>query len=474
MKSHLKIFSVLLLALSACRQSPDPEIAFSRIKNEIGSGNLKSAVWIADSIKGTAEPGSRYQLKADSLSEIAKRISIDYSLTSSDLKARIEKLGGQVSDGQLEEWDKKGWLDSRIIEGQKRYFNRSASNLMLLKVFHEKVVGKPGKDELFRLEHTSNILKNSHIQGDTVNPVTVSIKYTITVGKNAVPEGEIIRCWLPLPRSDQPRQKDVKLTGTSNSNYTEAPDSAVHKTIYMEEKQVKGQETSFTISYTYKTYGQHFIQDSIAAGQYEKSSELYRRHTAEQLPHINFSPRIRNLADSICGAETSPVRNVRKIWLWFKENIPWTGAPEYSIINDIAGFTCKRMTGDCGMQTFLFMSMLRYKGIPVRWQSGWMIPPDAENLHDWCEVYYEGTGWVPVDPSYDLQDSPDQQLREFYLSGLDSYRLIVNTGVAGQLYPAKKYLRSEPFDFQRGEVEWKNGNLYFDKWDYHIDIQYLK
>jgi len=24
--------------------------------------------------------------------------------------------------------------------------------------------------------------------------------------------------------------------------------------------------------------------------------------------------------------------------------------------------------------------MLRYKGIPVRWQSGWKVPPDAESL----------------------------------------------------------------------------------------------
>jgi hypothetical protein len=126
------------------------------------------------------------------------------------------------------------------------------------------------------------------------------------------------------------------------------------------------------------------------------------------------------------------------------------------------------------MQTFLFISMLRYKGIPVRWQSGWMMPPDNENLHDWCEVYYEGTGWVPVDVSYDLQKSSNLTIRDFYLSGVDSYRLIVNEGVAGPLHPEKKYLRSEPYDFQRGEVEWKGGNLYFDKWDYEMKIEYLK
>ena len=125
-------------------------------------------------------------------------------------------------------------------------------------------------------------------------------------------------------------------------------------------------------------------------------------------------------------------------------------------------------------RTFLYMSMLRYKGIPVRWQSGWMIPPGAENLHDWCEVYYEGAGWIPSDVSYDLQNLRNQGDREYYLSGIDTYRMIVNDGVSGNLYPQKQFMRSEPYDFQRGEVEWKGGNLYFDKWDYDIKIDYLK
>jgi transglutaminase-like putative cysteine protease len=139
--------------------------------------------------------------------------------------------------------------------------------------------------------------------------------------------------------------------------------------------------------------------------------------------------------------------------------------PEYVYVNH---------RGDCGMQTLLFISMLRYKGIPARWQSGWMVPPGDENLHDWCEVWYEGTGWVPVDISYNLQNSDNKKLRQFYLSGIDSYRMIINDGISGSFYPEKKYLRSDPYDFQRGEVEWKDGNIYYDKWDYKMEIEYLK
>ena len=81
---------------------------------------------------------------------------------------------------------------------------------------------------------------------------------------------------------------------------------------------------------------------------------------------------------------------------------------------------------------------------------------------------------MPVDISYDLQESDINEVREYFLSGIDSYRLILNDGIAGPLHPGKIYSRSEPYDFQRGEAELSGGNLYFDKWDYEMEIEYLK
>ena len=118
------------------------------------------------------------------------------------------------------------------------------------------------------------------------------------------------------------------------------------------------------------------------------------------------------------------------------------------------------------------MSMARYKGIPVRWQSGWMLHPGKDNLHDWCEVYYEGTGWVPLDMSFQYNISTDKRIASYYVTGIDAYRMIINDEVSDLFIPAKKFLRSEPYDFQRGELEWKGGNLYFDRWNYDMKIVY--
>jgi hypothetical protein len=102
-----------------------------------------------------------------------------------------------------------------------------------------------------------------------------------------------------------------------------------------------------------------------------------------------------------------------------------------------------------------------------------MLHPGKVNLHDWCEVYYEGTGWVPLDMSFQKNHSSNVQVTNFYQTGLDAYRLIINDELSTEFSPLKNYLRSEPFDFQRGELEWKGGNIYFDKWDYSIDVDYI-
>jgi len=479
MKIFKLLFTTFLIILSGCRNSSDSYQVLEDMQENLDFGNISIVTQVADSLKKSSGVNKEIVHIADSLEQIAERIAHDFSVTEEQVDSQIEKLISKVTPGEMKDWEEKGWLEWRMIDGEKRYFKRAASNLLLIKKFREQkearlreIANEP--EMIFRLHHTEKVLKYSENQGNLVVPVNMKMNYTITVHPDAVPDGEKIRCWLPFPKHDQPRQKEIKLLSTSNPEYTIAPDTAIHSTIYMEASAKKGVPTIFQISYTYEASAQHFNMSQIKVLPYDKSTADYQKYTSEQLPHICFTDDIKKLADSITGNDENPASIVRKIYFWFKDNLPWTGALEYSIIPNIPEYVIKNMRGDCGQQDFLFISMLRYKGIPVRWQSGWNVAPDAENLHDWCEIYFEGPGWVPADVYCDLQNSKNPMIREFYLSGIDSYRLIVNEGIAGPLHPGKDFLRSEPYDFQRGEVEWKGGNLYFDKWDYEMKIEYLK
>jgi hypothetical protein len=479
MKNIRILYPALLLLLAGCGTPSDYNQVLEDIQENLDFGNITAVIQITDSLKKVNGENKELLQIADSLSQIAERVGLDFSVNEEKVKTQIERLYGPYTAEEKMDWEKRGWLEWRTIDGEKKYFNRAASNLVLLKKFHQiqnKEISKTVEDpeKIFRLKHTEEALNLSEANSDPVLPVSMKITYTLTVHPNVVPDGEKIFCWLPWPKVNHLRQKNLILLGSSNPEYIIAPDTAIHSSIYMEGVSKKDAPTVFQVAYTYTSYAQYYNMRKIKAIPYDITSDIYQKYITEQLPHVCFSDDIKQLTDSITSGETNPASIVKSIYFWFKENIPWAGALEYSIIPNIPEYVLRNMRGDCGMQDFLFISMLRYKGIPARWQSGWMVPPDNKNLHDWCEVYFEGAGWVPVDISYDLQRSDNVSVSNFYLSGIDSYRLIVNDGVAGPLHPVKKYLRSEPYDFQRGEVEWNGGNLYFDKWDYDMKIEYLK
>jgi hypothetical protein len=475
----IMLLPLLLFVISSCKTVTDSDLVIKKILKEMDAGNLSRVKILADSVRKSYKYDQTLSYKSDSLAQIAERISKDFSLSDEGVKYRIEKHLGAFSDDEKSVWEANGWLEWRLIDGERRYFRRADTNLYILRKFYEqKELYLKGIEEdphnIFRLKHTEGVIKASGNQHKPGTPVNLRITYTITVHPDVVPDGKEIRCWMPWPRSNHPRQQNIKLLASSEPEYIISPDSAIHSTFYMDKRSKMGMPAVFRISFSYQSNAQHFDLSDIKDLPYDKSSENYMKYTSEQPPQIIFTESIKKLADSLTVPDDSPSVIVRKLYSWFKTYIPWTAALEYSVINNIPEYVIRNKRGDCGMQTLLFISMLRYKGIPVRWQSGWMVPPGDSDMHDWCEVYYEGTGWVPCDISYDLQNSSTMKLREFFISGIDAYRLIVNDGISGPLHPRKQHLRSEPYDFQRGEVEWEGGNLYFDKWDWDMEIDYVQ
>ncbi|MGC9151000.1 MAG: transglutaminase-like domain-containing protein [Microbacter sp.] len=412
----------------------------------------------------------------DSLVEIAHRIEHDFNLSESKVDTLLLQHGIHCTQAEKTKWEAQGWLECKMINGQKHYFSRSVSNLKLrLQQVSDSIThSKAPLDHLtrFRLGHTAKVIADTQQNGKLVDPVHFTVTYTIYVHPDAVAPDDTIRCWMPFPKENHPRQSEVHLLQASPAQFVLAPDSVGQRAIYFEQTAKKGEPTIFQIRFSYRESAQSFDLSKIHAEPYDTASYIYKTCTREQPPHIVFSKEIKQLADSITKGASNPVDVITKLYRWINHHIIWSGALEYSTMSNIPHYVLQNRKGDCGMQTMLFMSMARYKGIPVRWQSGWMMHPKEVNLHDWCEVYYQGIGWVPVDVSFGLQPSTKKRIRNFYMSGIDSYRLIVNDAIGSPFIPGKKFMRSEPFDFQRGEVETSKGNLYFDQWDYSMQVEY--
>jgi hypothetical protein len=410
--------------------------------------------------------------------ERLERIKLDFNKSSNDVLKFINKYYPELKEKDLIKWEEDGSLEYKIIDGKKWYFSRAASNLFRInkeaKKQKELIEGyKKDQLDVFLEDYITQVLEESANSQETfVKPVTFKLNYTVTVEANAVPDGEIIKCWLPYPREGHQRQVDVKFIAANVDEYIIASNDNQQRTIYLQKKAEKDQPTVFNIVVEVTNFNESNLILPELLKPYNTQSGLYKTFTSERIPHIAFTEKIKKLSENIVGDEKNPYMAAKKIFTWISENIPWAGAREYSTIENISDYCLTRKHGDCGIKTLLFMTLCRYNGIPAKWQSGWMLHPGEVNLHDWCEIYFEGYGWVPVDQSFGLIDSKYEDEKYFYLGSVDAYHLIINDDYSSTLFPAKLFPRSETVDFQRGELEWRGGNLYFDKWDYNMEVEY--
>lgn len=52
--------------------------------------------------------------------------------------------------------------------------------------------------------------------------------------------------------------------------------------------------------------------------------------------------------------------------------------------------------------------------------------------------------------------------------------MIANSDHNQQLIPQKRSMRSDDVDFQRGELEWGDHNIYFDKYSWELNWKEIK
>ena len=460
----------------SCQQ---PQITDQSINKAIAEGNYTHAEQMIKTKIATENltPAQVWDLEAKV--EKMHRTRGEFTKDDTTITAYIKEIIPDVTQQQLAHWENTGALECMTIDGQKKYFWGAARNLFRIdkqaKAHWDKKHGiHPDDLHIFMTSHIPPVMaqtRNGQIE-HLSKPQKMRITYTLTVKPNEVPEGEIIRVWMPYPRENK-RSGNIKLLSTSNADFIISPDSYAHKSIYMESPAIKDSAMQFCYQLELETADHWFNFGPEDVKPYNTESDLYKKYTAERETHVIFTPQIKAITDSITAGETNPYNKAMKIFSFIAENIPWASAREYATFDNIPEYVLKNRHGDCGQVSLTFITMARYAGIPAKWQSGFVAHPGMGGMHDWSEIYFEGIGWVPVDASFGMVPSDDYKTRHFYMGGIDSHRYYVNEDYSGNFFPAKTHLRSEPVDFQRGEVEWKGENLYFGRWSYRMNVEYI-
>jgi transglutaminase-like putative cysteine protease len=459
--------------------SADPAIA--EIRKIIVSGGFPSREQVAKLDAPSDDPQiveARQEMK-----EILQRMRQEYSLSAPQL---LEKVKGKIADvslDDLERWRSAGQLQYRMIDGQVAYFRREPANLWrFCNEAKERCAQEPATGAKFVLtDHLAKVIDEAKRSGQTeVVPIRHRIQYRLSVPANAAgaKKGSLLRVWLPFPQEYR-QQREVKLISASPADPKITPNGIrdgetlpnAQRTAYFEKTiDDPGKPSVFEITFEYVSYAYYpTLRDEDAR---PLSANFDRSWLAERSPHILFTPELKQTVAQVVGDETKPLAKARKIFHYVDSKIRYCAEEEYCLIPSFSTKALSSQKGDCGIQGTLFITMCRAAGVPARWQSGWETKPVGWNMHDWAEFYVEPWGWLPADPSYGLQKSDRADVREFFFGHQDSYRLIVNLDYGSPLVPAKQSLRSEPADFQRGEVELDGRNLYFNEWDYDIKFDW--
>lgn len=121
-------------------------------------------------------------------------------------------------------------------------------------------------------------------------------------------------------------------------------------------------------------------------------------------------PIIKNEANSIVRGEENPYLQALMLYDFISRKIDFNK----DLIPSGAIMALKNKKAQCCDAVYLYVSLCRALGIPARYVGGLFlaIAPDIkkkfaiiDETHAWAEVYFPGTGWVPVDVSLGRFDS---------------------------------------------------------------------
>jgi len=377
----------------------------------------------------------------------------------------LKLASAQIKDltrEELESLKDEGYADWAFVDGKLMFHRRFLENL-------KKTL--PGiKDRLASSDDSSD--KESNLLDATVKDIAgqgqksyhIHVKTGIKLKKEAERIGETVRVYLPIPAAEKGIE-NIKILNMSHKPAFISPEYHPSRTVYFEEN-LKGEDV-FTVEYSYENHVGYTRLDynEVKAIQ----PDFY---TDELLPHIAFTPYLKDLAAKIVGNEKNPLKKARMIYDYITCNIKYSFVRSYSTILNIAEYAALTLKGDCGVQALLFITLCRISGVPAKWQSGLYVNPYHIGCHDWAQFYVEPYGWLYADPSFGGGAlRKDSQTRwDFYFGNIDPFRMPANSEFQQEFTPQKTFLRSDPYDNQVGEIEYRDKNIYSNDFDSIMEI----
>lgn len=382
---------------------------------------------------------------------IARGMREDYQMDRAAFLARVQKKYPACNDATVDLLLASGHIDTILQGGELRFQNAAVSNALncCKKLLEENE--HPGETYVYSED---TLLRENHrlMKEKGGRAFRYRVRMSLTVDEEAQRPNQRIRVWLPMPARCA-EQSDIVLHASSENVYLSG---GKQPTAFFEEIYTPGKEYFVEFSYTHRVPWFDLRTADVC-------SEQPKFYGEEMLPHIQFTPTLRALAEDLRGDEKNPLLIARRIYDYITTHVKYSYMREYLLMENISEFCAVNRRGDCGVQALLFITLCRILGIPARWQSGNAVKPGGSvGSHDWAMFYVAPWGWLYADPSYGggAKRRGDELLCSHYFGNLDPFRMVCATEVQQPFAPEKIFLRDDPYDNQSGEAEWEDRPLH--------------
>ncbi len=394
--------------------------------------------------------------------ELINRLEGDYPYSLEEAMAIIRKDIPDFTEEEFRTLVDEFKIDWIYVKGSERYFDRFYDTLLKVnkefaaraKASHSHVDGEDeGGEEEGVLDRVIRIMKEKGSFG-----VRLRIKATVKIKDEAFTPGKKVRVHIPIA-ADARQVKNIVIHKTFPEASFIAPPDAAQRTVYFEEIMEENHE--FTVEYSYDNVVEYVEPDAKKVVKEQPSF-----FTAEENPHIVFTPYMKALAKELTAHTDNPLEKARAIYDFITLNVKYSYMREYFGLTDIAENCARNFRGDCGVQALLFITLSRLCGIPAKWQSGLNSSPESIGPHDWAEFYVAPYGWMFADPSFGggAHRVGAEHRRRFYFGNLDPYRMVANREFQAAFTPDKLHWRCDPYDNQTGEIEYEDKGLLYEEY----------
>lgn len=265
---------------------------------------------------------------------------------------------------------------------------------------------------------------------DDKKVTALDLKITCTTEILRQPSGKTLKLWVPVPFDDREQVISVMTVNSRIPHTTTEEDEWHNRMFFFSAENMKAGDR-IVLKYRMKRK---------AVGVMSDPRENPKRHLVPS-EWEKWDSAIAQYVDELVGRESDPVKIGRKVYDAIIDSVTYV---HEACGRGVSAFTFEEKVGRCDEFHALFRSMMMYKGIPVKWEQGILLPypseirkdgvieADCVNAHSWVRFHTGNGKWMPVDLS-EAKRRP--ALRDYYYGRITPNRIKMSMGRGFNLNP---------------------------------------